>query len=131
MDEMKPVFYGSATSENVRKAQEAVEAIRNSPYTKGWDSFTPKPGEQESMTCKVCEEKMKVKRDCSGPTSFAGALSNAGVPYDFFYCENIGFDWHKQVLALRKETDNTASGAITSLLNSEIAEILETRIPTK
>jgi hypothetical protein len=106
----------------------------------GWDFFAPKPFECTRMFCRVCEEEMQVKREALLKVEWDAdpeleRMTQWGMserrPHDRFYCLNSAKAWHKQVLALRKEIVATASLFLQQLLEKEIGQILQEKIPTK
>lgn len=99
-----------------------------SAYTAGWDYFTSGLNEYESLSCRVCHARLLVKRGAVGPTSWAHAiLIKAGraqpKEHDAFYCSHTGKAWHQRVLALRKESADTASRPIAAILTAEADQI--------
>lgn len=96
--------------------------------------YTPRCGmipDGEKVYCGVCSEKMNERRGCYGPTSSAMAMNKMNENYDLFLCPSHDEDWHRQVVALRKEIKQTASAKIAIMLELEIAEILSCRKATK
>lgn len=87
--------------------------------------------EAESVDCGVCDSVMTAKRGCYGPTSSTMAMDRMNEHYDSFLCPHHLEDWHRQVVALRKEIRETASTKIEMMLEMEINEILCTRKATK
>lgn len=98
---------------------------------KGWDIVITEPGERESMTCPVCNEEMEVKRNVTGPTSWAGAIMRKEHLHDTFTCNNAGKKWHKQVRKLREEILATPSAKLAEIFQGEIEQILVRKRCTK
>tara|TARA_Y100000034_G_scaffold124892_1_gene173677 strand:+ start:292 stop:621 length:330 start_codon:yes stop_codon:yes gene_type:complete len=97
----------------------------------GWDSFTPAPGEEEKMSCRVCGEDMEVNRNVNGPTGYVEAMAKRGHPHDHFFCKNSGEDWHNQVLRIRQSAEENPSKLIAHMMSVEANEIILTRKATK
>lgn len=97
----------------------------------GWDIVMTKPGEYDSMKCRVCGEEMAVTRNAFGPTSSMGAMFGSKHIHDEFLCANAVFGWHDQVRRLREVIRDTPSAKLTAIYEEEIREILEKRKPTK
>jgi len=96
--------------------------------------YTPNPGvvpEGDYVCCGVCAAKMNEKRGCYGPRSSVMAMSGMSEPYDSFLCPHHNEDWHRQVVALRREAASTASAKFGLMLELEIADILHTKKATK
>jgi len=66
----------------------------------GYEVFHPKPGQFETLSCRVCNTEMDVRRDCYGPTGFAEAMSGGGHLHDSFTCPHAEKDWHVKVLRI-------------------------------
>jgi hypothetical protein len=99
-------------------------------FDAGWDSFAPKTGSVKDMYCRVCDEKMKVKRKKFGPTSFVDAMQTKGHSHDHFFCGNSGTDWHNQLLDLRHSIEESVSRFAIDQMGLEIGYILKDRKPT-
>ena len=102
----------------------------------GWDHCTAEPGTTEEVRCRVCGERMAVRRGVVGPTGWAHAMAIAsgemeGRPHDVFYCQSSPEAWHRQALALKLEAGRTASSGLEKLLLEEAEEIIRTRAATK
>jgi len=95
------------------------------------DHYFPDPGTVDKAFCGLCGTEMEVKRDCEGPTSFVMAMGRSKRKYDSFYCPNREADWHYQVAALKEAVKKTPSARIQKIYEEEIAEVLQTRVPTK
>src|ERR1019366_800343 len=111
----------------VMKQKDIVELKRTALQHKGklmtlhggWDSFTPAPGMQDKMSCRVCDEDMEVERNINGPTGMAEAMGKGKHLHDHFSCKHANQDWHSQILALKKEQQETASTTIRDILEGE------------
>jgi hypothetical protein len=125
----------SIESELLARAEKTLADLKSPTkshiYAAGWESFSPDPGAREEMRCRVCGEKMEVKRNQIGPTSSVMAMAGKGREHDSFRCAHAPEKWHKQVLALRQLHEDTPSSQIANLIAGEIKQILETRRPTK
>ena len=99
--------------------------------TKGWDLFTPDPGVEKSMRCGVCNAKMDVKRDVTGPRSFAAAIGGIVVKHDEFTCPHTDEKWHQQALSLRQKAKDTPSSELMVILEGEARLVIKTKKPTK
>jgi len=101
----------------------------------GWDHFTPEPGKEKEMFCRVCKEKMDVKRGCMGATGWVEAMSVAhgkskGHAHDTFSCPFAQEDWHNQVRVLLERIQKETSRTIAKLLKKEAKQVLKTRKTT-
>lgn len=103
---------------------------QNRAYYAGWDAFSPDPGKCKKMECRVCGENMKVKRNVTGPTSYAAAMANNLHKHDFFFCSNAELDWHDQLRELRIAIQNSPSLFAVEQMEREIDFILKDRKPT-
>jgi len=96
--------------------------------------YTPDAGTEhaENVLCGVCKTVMDKIRDCHGPRSYAEAMAKRSTysSYDEWTCPNTEEDWHKQVIALYKEADATASKVIKSFLEIEAVMVLNSKSPT-
>lgn len=102
------------------------------PNTDGY--YTPDCGEVpkgEKVCCGVCNDKMKVKRNCYGPRGFASAMAGSKHHYDSFTCPNYKEKWHEQVVKLRREARSTSSAKLAQMFLEEVDDILKNRKPTK
>lgn len=95
------------------------------------DSYMPDPDTEDRVACGVCGTEMHVNRGCFGPTSFVSAIGGSKRKHDAFFCPNRDKDWHKQVVALRREAKKTASSRLAAMLVEEAEQILEQKEPTK
>ena len=93
--------------------------------------YTPDPGTVDEAFCTVCGVRMNVQRDCDGATSMVMALAKRTRKYDLFKCPHLGKGWHRQASALLAEARNTTSRGLASMMKSEVALIIETRVPTQ
>ena len=100
--------------------------LQNKPtaLSKGYDSFTPSPGEYESWKCRVCGSRAAVRRNVYGPTGYAEAMAKKGHLHDSFSCPNSDKDWHKQSMNLTREKESTSSPRIAALISKDLQEIL-------
>lgn len=110
---------------------------RQLPKTKDMDwtqfEFRAAPGEIEELNCGVCYSVMKVEQNVGLHTSFAAALSGKSElrsVFDRYLCPHCEEGWHKQVVAIRKEADQTSSARLRDLLIDESNEIVCTRETT-
>jgi len=95
--------------------------------------FTPDAGEvppDTDVLCGVCKEKMNEQRGLNGPRTSAEAMAKHKSDYDQFTCPCLETNWHQQVVALRKEINETASYSLRNMLEQEVSSILNTRTPT-
>lgn len=97
----------------------------------GYDYFTSAPGEVESMLCRVCAEKMQVRRNVNGPTGFAEAIAGSKHLHDAFACPNSGHDWHDQAIELMEAIDETPSRTIADLIKAELKQVVREKKATK
>jgi hypothetical protein len=105
-------------------------------FHSGWDHFTPEPGKKKKMFCRVCKEKMDVKRNVKGATGWAEAMSVAhgkseGHLHDTFSCPLAQEDWHNQARILKERIEKETSRLVAKLLKKELKQVLKTRKPTK
>lgn len=99
-------------------------------FHSGWDHFTPEPGKQKEMFCRVCKEKMDVQRNCMGPTGWAEAIGKGKHAHDSFSCRFAQEDWHNQARCLVERIQKETSRAIAKLLKKEVKHVLKTRKTT-
>lgn len=97
----------------------------------GIDLFRPDPGVMESCKCKACGSDMNVKRNIPSACSWAGAMAGLNRKHDLFTCPESDKNWHKQVVSLIIEQQQTKSSKLTKILQEEIDEILLNKKPTK
>lgn len=102
----------------------------------GWDHFSPDPGDEKQMFCRVCNAEMDVKRNVKGATGWAEAMSIAhgkgkGHLHDSFSCPLAQKDWHNQARILKERIEGESSRAIAKLLTEELDEVLKTKKPTR
>lgn len=100
-------------------------------YTIGWDAFTPDPGAERQMKCRVCGQYMDVERDCNGPGSFVAVISGCQRPHDLFTCPDAGKSWHSQAMQLRKKAEETPSKFEADKFTEEADLIIRTKKCTK
>ena len=96
--------------------------------------FMPDNGTVDEAWCGVCRSKMKVTRNCHGPTNFVSAISRnpkAMRDYDSFSCPHYEEAWHLQVAELKQMVRDTASLKLAMMFIDEINEILMRREATK
>lgn len=93
--------------------------------------FRPEPGTVHSAVCGICGQDMNVKRDCFGPTSWAGAMSGVKRTFDLFECPNIDTQWHKQATKLKECANSTPSKRLQDAFMEECEEIIRNQLPTK
>lgn len=93
--------------------------------SKGYDTFAPSPGAEKEMSCKVCGTVCDCSRNAYGPTGFAESVGGMGHAHDRFTCPNTDEDWHKQVIGLMREIENTASGSLRAMMTTDIRSILK------
>lgn len=104
--------------------------------TSGSDHCFPEPGKYRIVHCGVCGERMGVRRNVLGPTSYAETMlvrdgRSKGHRHDSFTCTLREAPWHKQARAIREEADQTSSKRLADLLNAEADEIVQTRTCSK
>lgn len=97
----------------------------------GWDHFTPDPGKQKEMFCRVCKEKMDVERNVNGPTSWAESMGKGKHAHDVFSCQFAQEDWHNQARVLKQRIKDETSQTIAKMLKKEVKHILKARKTTK
>jgi hypothetical protein len=103
------------------------------------DRYTPDAGTaDEPVICGVCGDAMECVRNSRGPRGWAQAVAmhmrgetDTGTPHDIFSCPNSETDWHKQVIALRREGMRSPSKVLEGMLRDEARTILERRQCTK
>jgi hypothetical protein len=98
------------------------------------DTYTPDCGvvpEGEVVLCGVCQAEMKATRNCVGARGFAAVMARVKTVYDRFECPHRTKDWHKQVVAIRKEAMATSSKKLEALLLDEARDILLSEQATK
>lgn len=100
-------------------------------YRKGWDCFSAVPGEFEELSCRVCGEKLDVRRNVEGPTSSVEAMAGRKHLHDSFTCKNSNEKWHRQALSLFKLAEDTPSAILANQLTNEALEIIRTKQHTK
>lgn len=115
------------------KQEEKKEKTKR--FHSGWDHFTPDPGEEKEMFCRVCSTKMDVKRNVKGATGWAEAMSIAhgkgeGHLHDSFSCPLAHEDWHNQARVLKERIQSETSKLIIKLLKKEVKQVLKTRETT-
>lgn len=92
--------------------------------------YTPDAGEVETVYCGVCDSVMEVQRNVNGPRGWVQAMGRGNSSHDVFNCSLRENDWHKQVVAIRKESRNTSSQKLKNMLLDEADEILKDRKAT-
>jgi len=105
-----------------------------SNYHKGYDCFLPDANTVQNMNCPICGQQMAVKRDQSGPRSWAAAMAGGngnGELHDFFYCEQAHTPWHEQALKLYQGVEDSPSALVSEMLKKEIELIVQTQQTTK
>jgi hypothetical protein len=85
----------------------------------------------EAVECGVCGATANVTRGIHGSTSFAAAMAGSKRHYDKFECPHHDELWHIQAQKLRQEKNQTASAKIAAILEQEIQQILDNKMPTK
>lgn len=96
-------------------------------YAAGWDYFSPTPGTQDKMYCRVCCTSMTATRNINGPTGSIEAMGGGKHLHDSFACPFSGEDWHCQVLALKIRMEKEICKKIYDMLESEMREVLQTK----
>jgi hypothetical protein len=99
--------------------------------TIGYDSFITDVNKHQEMHCKVCGMLMEVNRNMAAIKGFVAAMSGTTKPYDIFNCPISDEDWHKQIIKLMIEQQQTSSATIANLLQAEIDMIKVTKKRTK
>jgi hypothetical protein len=100
-------------------------------YHLGWEAFTPAPGTEDKMYCKVCDTEMNVQRNIEGPTSWIGAMTKSKHLHDSFTCGHAEEDWHIQARCLRKRIEEETSKKMSDILTEELNVVLSQKFPTK
>jgi DNA replicative helicase MCM subunit Mcm2 (Cdc46/Mcm family) len=108
-----------------------MEKEQEIKYEIGWDAFSPDPGSQKTMRCRVCGQEMNVKRNCEGPRSSIGAMAGCKSKYDFFSCPDAAEEWHYQALRIKQMIADTPSASLAIILEAELRKILKDKKPTR
>lgn len=96
--------------------------------------YTPNSGKHATsvdIRCGVCGDMMNKVFNRTGPRSSVGAMAGIESSFDEYICPHADIDWHKQVVALRKEAQATASEHLEAALLAEADEIAKNREATK
>jgi hypothetical protein len=94
--------------------------------------YTPDPGTVKGpVCCGVCGTQMLEERGLEGARSWTQAMCRGKSKYDSFTCPVHKEDWHRQVIALRREARDTSSKLLEQMLLEEADEVLRTRSATK
>ena len=96
----------------------------------GWDIFTPAPGTQQSMRCRVCKTEMNVQRDQVVSKNYV-ETELGGHKCDIFTCPHSDDAWHRQALALHQWIQDTPSATLAILVQRELNNILKNKKSTK
>lgn len=83
------------------------------------------------MICGVCGAVMNEERNVNGPRGWAQAMGGGKSLHDVFECPHRQEQWHRQVIALRREAKNSVSKKIADLLLQEAEEVLSSKEATK
>jgi hypothetical protein len=98
------------------------------------ERFTPDAGTydpDENFFCGACGDLMNVRFGVNGPTGWVEATAGRKHLHDVYECPNREEDWHRQIIALRKEKKTTASTLVEALLDEEAQIVLDKRVATK
>lgn len=90
----------------------------------GYDYRTTPPGLLDRACCPVCGDVMRVERNRTGPTGWAGAVARKAQPHDAWVCPQAEAGWHQRAKAIRQEADRTTSTQLRTLLLNEAGEII-------
>lgn len=82
------------------------------------------PGTMTKSVCGVCGAAMVVRRNVLDATGWAQAMSGKKTLHDHFWCPHFEEKWHEKAERILKESEETASEKIRSILLSEVNEIL-------
>ena len=93
-------------------------------YNAGYDHFTPDPGLWETCDCKICGTRCDVRRDVTGYTSWAGAMSKKSRKHDAFSCPNAGKTWHDEAFKLVEAIKNMPSKRVKALMELDLNEVI-------
>ena len=110
------------------KKEEKKEPTKH--FHAGWDHFTPEPGKEKEMFCRVCKEKMDVKRNVNGPTGWTEATGGRKHVHDTFSCPFAQEDWHNQARVLLERIQKETSRTIAKMLKKEVKQVLKERKTT-
>lgn len=98
---------------------------KSKSYHRGYDCFTPDPGECKGYNCGACGAWMDVCRNTTGARSYAAAMGRIYSQYDRFTCHFTGNDWHDLLIKLKQEQKETASPTLKAILQRDIDKILQ------
>lgn len=99
-------------------------------YTNGVDIIYTDPGTYDKYMCPVCGIEMVVKRNANGPTSLMGAMAGIKRKHDVFTCDYAFKGWHSQIVNIMEKIKSHPSAKIRAIMQSEIDEILQTKMAT-
>ncbi len=91
---------------------------------KGYDQFFETPGEINERHCLICGTICLVKRNQSGPTSFAGAMAKIQKLHDYFYCPHIEQEWHKRAEELLDAIEEMPSKRVADLMRLDLQDLI-------
>ncbi len=97
--------------------------MKANEYNRVWNhynSFSRQPGEVDEINCEVCGSACDVKRDVSGPTSWAGSMAGSKKLHDLFTCPYNDEQWHWETLAMVQELRDTSSPSLRKLIQKDI-----------
>ena len=98
----------------------------------GCSKYTPCTGiTDEDVFCGVCGCKMEVKMRVKIATQMAEAMAGLSHFVDHYFCPEIEKVWHRQAQKLQSDIVHSPSKFYSDLLQKEVDQILETRIPSK
>jgi hypothetical protein len=93
--------------------------------TSKWgDTYCPKPGTVQEVSCGICGAEMNVERDHCGATSFGEFMAGGNHKYDLFSCPHRLEQWHKKVDSLVREGNSSNCRRIHEMCLEEADEIL-------
>lgn len=88
------------------------------------ESLIGNPGEFGELNCRLCGERMIVRRNQYGPTSWASAMAKKFRLHDKHECPNITKLWHLRAKNILGEIKETSSDSLTELLKSDLEKII-------
>jgi len=105
----------------------------NHHYSAGYDYFQNFPGKQDKAFCKACLAEMDVQRDVLITKCKFGVTLAEDKQYhtDIFTCSNVDHTWHRQIIALLRESERTPSQKLANLFLLEVEEIRASKKPTR
>ena len=100
-------------------------------YHKGYCIFCLEPGEHKSVKCRVCGTWCGVKRNITGPHSFAEAVGHGFSTKDVFSCPHAEKKWHENACEMAQEMSETKSGRVKTLIKADIGDLVAKHLGKK